>query len=232
MAGHPLRPARDRRLGGPLPRQLANPTQAHPPARGPKVPRFPPKGLCGISPAFAGLSPTRGQIPTRYSPVRHSSAPEGPLPFDLHVLGMPPAFNLSHDQTLQFYSSARPRFRKGACIFASSSARRRPKAAPAHRPRPAAGASARIKLSDQAVKELRHPKCRQDRPFYSIPAPCQAPPSRSRLPPAAPPAAARPTRPGATARAVHYDGNVTGCQAKPEKNAGAGAVERDAAGHD
>ncbi len=27
------------------------------------------------------------------------------LPFDLHVLGMPPAFNLSHDQTLQFNTS-------------------------------------------------------------------------------------------------------------------------------
>ncbi len=26
------------------------------------------------------------------------------LPFDLHVLGLPPAFNLSHDQTLQFKS--------------------------------------------------------------------------------------------------------------------------------
>ncbi len=24
------------------------------------------------------------------------------LPFDLHVLSIPPAFNLSHDQTLQF----------------------------------------------------------------------------------------------------------------------------------
>ena len=36
------------------------------------------------------------------SPVRHS--PPGycypALPFDLHVLGMPPAFNLSQDQTL------------------------------------------------------------------------------------------------------------------------------------
>ena len=44
-----------------------------------------------------------------YSPVRHSSAPRSPrrdprslLPFDLHVLSMPPAFNLSQDQTLQF----------------------------------------------------------------------------------------------------------------------------------
>ena len=50
------------------------------------------------------LSPTTGQIPKYYSPVRHSS-PESKLsalPFDLHVLGMPPAFNLSQDQTLQF----------------------------------------------------------------------------------------------------------------------------------
>ena len=39
-----------------------------------------------------------------YSPVRHST-PGSKLPsfpFDLHVLSMPPAFNLSQDQTLQF----------------------------------------------------------------------------------------------------------------------------------
>ena len=50
------------------------------------------------------LSPTNGQIPKYYSPVRHST-PGSKLPsfpFDLHVLGLPPAFNLSHDQTLQF----------------------------------------------------------------------------------------------------------------------------------
>ncbi len=35
-----------------------------------------------------------------YSPVRRS--PPEVLPLDLHVLGLPPAFNLSHDQTLQF----------------------------------------------------------------------------------------------------------------------------------
>ena len=37
------------------------------------------------------------------SPVRHSPpTPCGAvLPFDLHVLGMPPAFSLSQDQTLQ-----------------------------------------------------------------------------------------------------------------------------------
>ena len=41
-----------------------------------------------------------------YSPVRRS--PPGSklpvLPLDLHVLGLPPAFNLSHDQTLQLKS--------------------------------------------------------------------------------------------------------------------------------
>ena len=44
-----------------------------------------------------------------YSPVRHSTAtkssrrnPSVLFPFDLHVLSMPPAFNLSQDQTLQF----------------------------------------------------------------------------------------------------------------------------------
>ncbi|SJM95086.1 conserved hypothetical protein [Crenothrix polyspora] len=42
MADRPLRPAMDRRLGRPLPYQLANPTQAHLLAKGPKVPPFPP----------------------------------------------------------------------------------------------------------------------------------------------------------------------------------------------
>ena len=50
------------------------------------------------------LSPTTGQIPKYYSPVRRSSAGSKLplLPLDLHVLSLPPAFNLSHDQTLQF----------------------------------------------------------------------------------------------------------------------------------
>ena len=72
MADHPLRPAMDRRLGRPLPYQLANPTQAHLIAKGLAVPSFPPKSLFGISPSFLGLSPSSGQIPTYYSPVRHS----------------------------------------------------------------------------------------------------------------------------------------------------------------
>ena len=43
----------------------------------------------------------QGRSPTCYSPVRHSSTPEGAFPFDLHVLSTPPAFVLSQDQTLQ-----------------------------------------------------------------------------------------------------------------------------------
>jgi hypothetical protein len=36
-----------------------------------------------------------------YSPVRHSHHSEEWVSFDLHVLGMPPAFVLSQDQTLK-----------------------------------------------------------------------------------------------------------------------------------
>ena len=46
--------------------------------------------------------PPKGRLPTRYSPVRHCPQPEGRFSFDLHVLGTPPAFVLSQDQTLQF----------------------------------------------------------------------------------------------------------------------------------
>ena len=98
MADHPLRPATDHCLGGPLPRQLANPTRAPPAAI--NLSRFP--GVCGISRSFPRLSPTTGQVPTRYSPVRHSCPAKAGQAFDLHVLGMPPAFVLSQDQTLKF----------------------------------------------------------------------------------------------------------------------------------
>src|SRR5690606_33491133 len=67
--------------------------------------------VCGINPGFPGLSPTTGQIPKHYSPVRRSSAGSKLplLPLDLHVLSLPPAFNLSHDQTLQFKSYKNPK---------------------------------------------------------------------------------------------------------------------------
>ncbi len=72
MADHPLRPATDRRLGRPLPHQLANPTSAAPKAQGLAIPCFPAHRICGISVTFATLSPTSGYVPMHYSPVRHS----------------------------------------------------------------------------------------------------------------------------------------------------------------
>ncbi len=79
MAGRPLRPATDCRLGEPLPHQLANPTSAHLLARGLTIPRFHQipirnKVVCGISQSFDWLFPTTRQIPKHYSPVRRSSA--------------------------------------------------------------------------------------------------------------------------------------------------------------
>ena len=72
MAVRPLRPATDRRFGGPLPHQLANQTRVHPY----------PINLLPLSHAalwsYAVLSvvsnccpPDKGRFPTRYSPVRH-----------------------------------------------------------------------------------------------------------------------------------------------------------------
>ena len=74
--------------------------------RGPLQQRsiFPHQGVYGISRSFPRLSHTAGQVPTRYSPVRHSMAET--MAFDLHVLGMPPAFVLSQDQTLMFIPSS------------------------------------------------------------------------------------------------------------------------------
>ena len=58
--------------------------------------------LCGISTCFQVLSPSLGQVIhvllTR-APLR--CQPKSTSPFDLHVLGTPPAFVLSQDQTLE-----------------------------------------------------------------------------------------------------------------------------------
>ena len=62
--------------------------------------------LCGISSRFQLLSPTRRQIAhvllTR-SPLSIFKASFSNAPFDLHVLGAPPAFVLSQDQTLYIW---------------------------------------------------------------------------------------------------------------------------------
>ena len=81
-------------------------------------------GTCGISPPFGGLSLSLGYVPMHYSAVRRSCTLHPvfdllpslarerlrinsrsnnkckALPLDLHVLGTPPAFILSQDQTL------------------------------------------------------------------------------------------------------------------------------------
>ena len=45
----------------------------------------------------------KGRLFTCYSPVRRfTRRPKPPFTLDLHVLGLPPAFVLSQDQTLQF----------------------------------------------------------------------------------------------------------------------------------
>ncbi len=68
VAGRPLRPATHRRLGEPLPRQLANGTRDHPRAAGPfGSPPSVAKGCpsvttFGISHPLGRLSPTRGQV--------------------------------------------------------------------------------------------------------------------------------------------------------------------------
>ena len=73
VAGRPLRPATDRRLGGLLSRQQANQTRAHP-----VLPELSPQGHAAprdyaVLAAVSGCCPpVRGRLPTRYSPVRHS----------------------------------------------------------------------------------------------------------------------------------------------------------------
>jgi hypothetical protein len=105
VAGRPLRPATRRRLGGPLPHQQADRPRAHP---GPSelsrrdhaiAPEYPV--LAQVSLGYPGV---RGRLPTCYSPVRRSPLRRVTLqrfPLDLHVLGTPPAFVLSQDQTLR-----------------------------------------------------------------------------------------------------------------------------------
>ena len=61
--------------------------------------------LCGISSRFQLLSPSLSQV--AHALLTRSPLTLGPKPhrpFDLHVLGTPPAFVLSQDQTLELKS--------------------------------------------------------------------------------------------------------------------------------
>ena len=94
MTDRPLRPVTDHRLGLPLPNQLANRTQTHPsPDRNPLTTLLPHPVLAQVSLSYPD---ERGRSSTRYSPVRQCIAT-----LDLHVLGTPPTFVLSQDQTLR-----------------------------------------------------------------------------------------------------------------------------------
>ena len=84
----------DRRLGGPLPHQLPNPTRADllP------VKPFPLGAHPVLPPVSQGYSEAEGTFPRVTNP---SAADPRKSPLDLHVLSLPPAFVLSQDQTLK-----------------------------------------------------------------------------------------------------------------------------------
>ena len=64
--------------------------------------------------------PLQGRLPTRYSPVRNSSKKSKLLSsaFYLHVLGTPPAFVLSQDQTLIIKVRTILRLLSSICLLA------------------------------------------------------------------------------------------------------------------
>ncbi len=107
MTGRPLRPVTDHRLGRLLPYQLANRTQASllaPPLRAALLSR----DYAVLAKVSLSYPPLKG----KFLRVPHPSAArhqfvllQTMLPLDLHVLGVPPAFNLSQDQTLHFFKT-------------------------------------------------------------------------------------------------------------------------------
>ena len=73
VAVQPLSPAMDRRLGGPLPRQLSNPTRAHLSAINLWQKSDATLLRYAVLPSVSRrYSPLKGRLLTRYSPVRHS----------------------------------------------------------------------------------------------------------------------------------------------------------------
>ena len=102
----PLRTPRHRRLGGPLPRQLANVTHAHPQASHLVIKRCLLITTSGVNPPFGGLSRSCGKV--AYALLTRAPVVSGAsslLPLDLHVLGLSLAFILSQDQTLRCIKS-------------------------------------------------------------------------------------------------------------------------------
>ncbi len=83
VADHPLRPANHRRLGRPLPYQLANGPQADLPAaassRGHLLPQVPKNSwsYLVLAPLSVCYPKPECTLPTCHSPVRHFTHPEG-----------------------------------------------------------------------------------------------------------------------------------------------------------
>ncbi len=102
VGGHPLRSPTRHRLGELLPHQLADGTQAPPEANVSFYHKASnPRDLMGHYRPFRAAIPHFGAGHQR---VTHPFATKDVLlhpPFDLHVLGTPPAFILSQDQTLR-----------------------------------------------------------------------------------------------------------------------------------
>ena len=87
----------DRRLGRPLPHQLPNPTRANPLAI-----NLSPEGHIRYYSQFPEAIPYQ----RAYSHALLTRPPLDPkVSLDLHVLGLPPAFVLSQDQTLKLKST-------------------------------------------------------------------------------------------------------------------------------
>ena len=104
VGDRPLRSPTHRRLGGPSPRQLSNGTHARPPPRR----RFPPQKMPLVErmadrPAFPPAVRPQGAgcIRVTHPSATLSTPRKARIPCDLHVLGLPPAFILSQDQTLR-----------------------------------------------------------------------------------------------------------------------------------
>ena len=74
-----------------------------------KLPSLSPSGSYAVLAAVSSCCPPlQGSFPdtTHPSATRHQQKQAfAMLPFDLHVLSLPPAFNLSHDQTLHYLNS-------------------------------------------------------------------------------------------------------------------------------
>ena len=102
MGDLPLRTPTDRRLGGPLPRQLPNQTRANPVTMNLLNWRDASPVVTGYYAPFPVTIPLHRACCSR---VTHPSAGRRQvllpaLPLDLHVLSLPLAFILSQDQTL------------------------------------------------------------------------------------------------------------------------------------